>query len=105
MKDISAKEVKERQDAGEQLNLLDVREPDECAAFNIGGIQIPLGKVRAREVEKIEDLKEEELICYCRSGGRSAMAGLVLEQLGFKNIKNMVGGVIAYQKLSKVAPK
>lgn len=94
---ISIEEVKNRLDAGENLNLIDVREPHEHAEFNIGGILLPLGKVQTMQVDDIEDLKNEELICYCRSGNRSGQASLILETLGFVNIKNLTGGMLAWQ--------
>lgn len=98
MQTIDVKEVKERLDAGEKLNLLDVRQPEEVAEDNIGGIALPLGKVQSMQTEDIEHLKDEEVICYCRSGQRSAMASIVLEQLGFTNVKNMTGGIKAYRE-------
>jgi rhodanese-related sulfurtransferase len=77
---------------------LDVRQPEETAEFNIGGIAFPLGKIQSMQTEDIENLKDEELICYCRSGNRSGMAALVLEQLGFKNVKNLTGGMLAWRE-------
>ncbi len=98
MNNITANEVKARLDAGEKLNLVDVREPHEHAEFNIGGLLIPLGKVQMLQVEEIEDLKGEEVICYCRSGNRSGMAGMMLEQLGFTNVNNLTGGMLGWQQ-------
>src|SRR5271170_4176446 len=71
MQAISVEEVKSRIDAGEPLHLLDVREPAEHAEFNIGGTLLPLGRVRMMETDEIEPWKNEEVICYCRSGNRS----------------------------------
>ena len=98
MTNISVEELKQRMDAGEKLHLLDVRQPEETAEFNIGGIAFPLGKIQSMQTEDIENLKDEEVICYCRSGNRSGMAALVLEQLGFKNVKNLTGGMLAWRK-------
>jgi rhodanese-related sulfurtransferase len=98
MTNISVEELKSRMDAGEKLHLLDVRQPEETAEFNIGGIAFPLGKIQSMQTEDIENLKDEELICYCRSGNRSGMAALVLEQLGFKNVKNLTGGMLAWKE-------
>jgi rhodanese-related sulfurtransferase len=78
MENISVEAVKARLDAGEKLNLVDVREPHEHAEFNIGGLLLPLGKVQMLQVEEIEDLKQQEVVCYCRSGNRSMMAGSFL---------------------------
>lgn len=98
MTTITAEEVKARLDAGEKINLIDVREPYENAEFNIGGILHPLGKIQNMQVDELEDLKEEEVIVYCRSGNRSGQACLILETLGFKNIKNLAGGMLGWQE-------
>lgn len=98
MINITAEEVKQRLDAGEKINLIDVREPHENAEFNIGGTLIPLGKIQSMQVEDIEDLRNEEVVCYCRSGTRSMMAAMVLEQLGFTNTKNLEGGMLNWQE-------
>ncbi|HYM93668.1 MAG TPA: rhodanese-like domain-containing protein [Chitinophagaceae bacterium] len=97
MQTITVEELKERMDSGEKINLIDVREPYEYADFNIGGTLIPLGKIQAMQVDEIEDLKNEEVIMYCRSGSRSMVACLFLDTLGFKNTKNLAGGVLAWQ--------
>jgi rhodanese-related sulfurtransferase len=97
MKTITVEEVKARLDAGEQLNLLDVREPHENADFNIGGILLPLGKVQTMQIEDIEDLRDKEVLIYCRSGNRSGQACLILEQYGFANVANVVGGMLDWQ--------
>lgn len=90
---INADEIKARLDAGEELHLVDVREPDERAEFNIGGIFLPLGKIQVMQTDDIEDWKNEEVICYCRSGNRSMQACLMLETFGFTNVKNLDGGM------------
>jgi len=97
MQNISIEEVKERLQAGEKLHLVDVREPAEHAEFNIGGILLPLGKLQGMQVDSIEDLKEEEVIVYCRSGKRSGQAALFLDTMGFKNVKNLSGGMLGWQ--------
>lgn len=98
MENITAAEVKERLEKGEKLNLIDVRQADETTAFNIGGIALPLPMIRNMEIDVIMQLADEEVICYCRSGARSAMAAQLLEEQGFTNVKNMLGGVLAWQK-------
>lgn len=95
---ITAEEVKARLDAGEQLNLIDVREPRENEEFNIGGILLPLGKIQNMNIDEIEDLREKEVICYCRSGNRSGQACLILDTLGFAKTKNLSGGMLAWQE-------
>jgi rhodanese-related sulfurtransferase len=95
---INCDEIKARIDAGEQLNLLDVREPDERAEFNIGGTFLPLGQLQMMQIDDIEDLRNSELICYCRSGNRSMQACLMLETFGFTNVKNLQGGMNAWRE-------
>jgi rhodanese-related sulfurtransferase len=96
MQTITIEELHARMDAGEKLNLVDVREPNENAEFNIGGILHPLGKVRDFDVDELEALKNEEVIVYCRSGNRSAQACMMLETMGFSNVKNLTGGMLAW---------
>jgi rhodanese-related sulfurtransferase len=100
MENISAAEVKQRMAAGEKLNLVDVREANENDDFNIGGILLPMQMIHTMQVEAIEDLKDKEVILYCRSGNRSLQAALVLEMLGFTNVKNMEGGMVEWKNLS-----
>ena len=95
---ISVEEVKEKLNNKEAINLVDVREPDERAEFNIGGHFIPLGQVLAFQTDQIDELKNEEIICYCRSGKRSMQAALMLETMGFTNVKNLEGGMLAWQQ-------
>ena len=98
METITVDEVKRRIDAGEELHLVDVREPFENAEFNIGGILLPLGMIRSMQTDEIDDLKDEEVILYCRTGNRSGQAAMFLESMGFTNTKNLVGGVVAWQE-------
>ena len=97
MQAISVEELKARIDAGESLHLLDVREPAEHDEFNIGGTLLPLGRIRNMETDDIDDWKDQEVICYCRSGNRSGQACLILETAGFTNVKNLSGGMNAWQ--------
>lgn len=97
MQTITPEQVKQRLDAGEQLNLLDVREPSENAEFNIGGQLHPLGKIRDLEIDELESLKDQEVIIYCRSGNRSGQACMMLETMGFTNVKNLTGGMLLWR--------
>lgn len=97
MKTTTVEAVKARIDAGEKLLLLDVREPHEHADFNIGGTLLPLGQVQTLQVDDIEDWKDKEVIIYCRSGNRSGQACNILEQAGFTNVSNLVGGMLDWQ--------
>jgi rhodanese-related sulfurtransferase len=96
MADITVKEVKQRLDAGEKLNLIDVREMYEHQAGNIGGVNIPLGTLPLK-LDEISNLKDQEVILYCRSGGRSGSAAMLLKQAGFANARNMIGGSLAWK--------
>ena len=98
MQTITVEALKARIDAGEKLNIVDVREPGEHAEFNIGGTLIPLGKIKNMETDEIDELKDQELIVYCRSGNRSGQACLILDSMGFTNTKNVVGGMLAWQE-------
>jgi rhodanese-related sulfurtransferase len=98
MKNITVEELKNRLDSGEQLHILDVREPAEYAEYNIGGQLFPLGKVMSMQLEDIEDLKDQEVIVHCKAGSRSMQACMVLEQVGFTNVVNLTGGMIAWQQ-------
>jgi rhodanese-related sulfurtransferase len=98
MNNITPEEVKRRLDAGEKLNIVDVREPYENADFNIGGTLIPLGQIQSMQIDEIENLKNKEVILYCRSGNRSGQACMFLDAMGFKNTKNLVGGMLAWEE-------
>jgi rhodanese-related sulfurtransferase len=97
MKTMNVMEVQSRIEAGDNLNLLDVREPMEHEDFNIGGILLPLGDIRVGDTSSIDHLKDQEVIIYCRSGNRSGQACMVLESLGFTNVINVSGGMLAWQ--------
>ncbi len=88
--------LKARLAANENLVLLDVRQPEEHAAKNIpNSLLIPLGELPARLVE-LEQLKDKEIIVYCRSGNRSGQACMFLEMQGFANPVNLRGGMLAW---------
>jgi rhodanese-related sulfurtransferase len=99
MKIITAAELQQRLQEKEELNLVDVREPHEHAAFNIGGTFLPLGKIQTMQIDEIDELKDQEVIIYCRSGNRSGQACLILESLGFSNVKNLEGGMMFWQEI------
>ena len=103
MENISAEELRKRLESGEKINLIDVREPHEYAEFNLGGKLVPLGQIQMMQIDDLEELKEEEVIIHCRSGQRSMMACLFLETLGFRNTKNLAGGILAWQEMIKTS--
>ena len=94
--DITIEELKERLDKGEVLNLIDVREEYEFDEFNIGAKVIPLGELPDR-LDEIEALKDQEILIHCRSGARSGRAKEYLESEGFSNVRNVLGGLLAWQ--------
>jgi len=98
MRNITVEELKAKLDAGEKLHVIDVREPNEYAEANLGVPLIPLGKIQAMQIDEIENLKDEELFIHCRSGKRSATAGMFLETMGFTNVVNVEGGILAWQE-------
>jgi rhodanese-related sulfurtransferase len=97
IQEISVDELRERKNAGEELFIVDVREPAEYAEVNMGALLLPLGLVMSGQIESIEDWKDKEVIVHCRSGVRSANACAILQQMGFQNVKNLRGGILAWQ--------
>jgi rhodanese-related sulfurtransferase len=98
MTTITVEEMKALLDKGEPIHLVDVREPHEHADFNIGGLLLPLGQVQTLQIEPLEDWKQEPVYFYCRSGNRSGQACMMLESLGFTNVINVTGGMLAWQE-------
>jgi rhodanese-related sulfurtransferase len=94
MKEISVQELKEKMDNNEDFQLIDVREEFEYEVSNLGGVLIPLGGILI-EADKIA--KDKPVIMQCRSGKRSAAAIMQLEQLGYNNLYNLQGGILAWQ--------
>lgn len=95
--DINAQELKQKIDRGDEFVLIDVREPHEHEEFNVGGQLIPLGTLPSR-VAELDDQKEQEVVVYCRSGGRSGQAQLFLKQAGFQHVRNLTGGMLAWKE-------
>ncbi|MFI5159339.1 MAG: rhodanese-like domain-containing protein [Sphingobacteriales bacterium] len=93
MKEISVQELKEMQDNNQDFQLIDVREDFEYEVSNLGGVLIPLGGVLI-EADKIS--KDKPVVVMCRSGKRSAAAIMQLEQLGYTNLANLQGGILAW---------
>jgi len=94
--DITTDELKKRLANGEKLNIIDVRESYEYAEQNIGALNIPLNTL-PQKLAELDGLEDEEVIVHCRSGARSASAKAFLEQQGFSNVRNLTGGMLAYQ--------
>jgi molybdopterin/thiamine biosynthesis adenylyltransferase/rhodanese-related sulfurtransferase len=98
--EIQVEELKRRLDAGEDLFVLDVREPHEYQICNINGHLIPLGDLPNR-VHELDSSRE--IVAHCRSGVRSAKAVTFLQQAGFKKVHNLAGGILAWA--DRVDPK
>jgi len=98
--EIQPEELKAKLDAGEDVFVLDVREPHEYQICNIDGYLIPLGELPKR-VHELDSSRE--IVAHCRSGVRSAKAVDFLRQAGFRKVKNLAGGILAWS--DKVDPK
>jgi adenylyltransferase/sulfurtransferase len=91
---ITPKELKARMDAGEDLFLLDVREPHERDICTIGGELIPKDTV-AQHLDRIP--KDKEVVVYCRSGGRSDwVARELVGRHGYPKVANLAGGMLRW---------
>lgn len=95
MQEITASELKTRMDAGDDIQLIDVRQPDEYAFAKIEGAKlIPLGEIITR-MNELDPTRET--VIHCKMGGRSARAIEALERSGFTGkMSNLVGGITAW---------
>jgi sulfur-carrier protein adenylyltransferase/sulfurtransferase len=91
--EITPRELKSRLDRGDDLFILDVREPHEYQICNIHGHLIPLGEL-SRRVHELDSSRE--IVAHCRSGKRSADAVEFLQKAGFRKIWNLKGGILAW---------
>jgi sulfur-carrier protein adenylyltransferase/sulfurtransferase len=98
--EIQVEELKRRLDAGEDLFVLDVREPHEYQICNIGGHLIPLNDLPKR-ISELDSSRE--IVAHCKMGGRSAKAVQFLRQAGFQKVHNLKGGIIAWA--DRIDPK
>ena len=97
MQDITVTELKEKLDAGETFVFIDVREPYEYEEFNLGAELIPLGSL-PEAIPSLLQYKDQEIVLHCRSGARSGAAKTTLEQMGFTHVRNLLGGVLEWQR-------
>ena len=91
--EIQPEELKRRLDAGEDIYILDVREPHEYQICNLNGHLIPLGDLPKR-MNELDSSRE--IVAHCRSGVRSGKAVDFLRQAGFRKVKNLAGGILAW---------
>ncbi len=97
--DISPAEFRKRNIEPIPFRIIDVREQLEFQTFNLGGQNIPLG-ILLKNLEDIEDFKNDELVVICQHGLRSETARRFLQMNGFKNVRNLKGGILALRKLN-----
>lgn len=95
--DITVQELKKKLDAKEDFVFIDVRENHEYEEFNLGAKLIPLGDIM-NAIADLEQHKDKEIVIHCRSGQRSGMAQHMLTEAGFKDVRNLTGGVLAWQE-------
>lgn len=96
VKGVNVQELKEMMDNGDDFVIIDVREPDETTICSIGGVNIPLGLID-KNTAKIP--RDKPAVVMCRSGKRSYMAILFLQQEHeYDNLYNLNGGIVAYAR-------
>jgi molybdopterin/thiamine biosynthesis adenylyltransferase/rhodanese-related sulfurtransferase len=93
--EITVRELKEKLDNGQNVSVLDVREPHEYEVANIDARLIPLGELPERLIELDRD---ETLAVHCKTGARSARAVQLLKEAGFQNVYNVRGGITAWSE-------
>lgn len=91
--EISVQELESLRHANADFFLLDVRNPDEYAICNLGGHLIPMNELLSRLSELNQD---QQIIVHCHAGGRSRRATELLIQHGFKDVRNLRGGITAW---------
>nr|WP_279387432.1 molybdopterin-synthase adenylyltransferase MoeB [Rubrobacter taiwanensis] len=101
--EISVRELKEKLDRGENVYVLDVREPHEYEIANLGARLLPLGELP----ERLHELDQNaEIAVHCKTGGRSAKAVKLLKDAGFANVYNVKGGITAWsEEIDPSVPK
>ena len=95
MKEVTVEDLQRMKENGEDFQLIDVREDFEYQMSNLEGENIPLSGVLI-EADKISH--DKPVVIMCRSGKRSAMAVMQLEQQGYENLYNLKGGILAWQQ-------
>ncbi len=98
MTEITAAELKQKFDNGGIPFIIDVREKIEFHTYNIGGQLCPLGQLE-EYLSELPDNKELEIIVVCQRGIRSRTAQKILNQAGYKNVKNLKAGLIAFNRI------
>ena len=103
-KEISVQELNRLRQAGEEFQLIDVRDPYEYEIANLGGTLIPLGDIH-QHLDRIAT--DRPVIVHCRSGARSKKAIQLLErEYGLRNVHNLTGGILAWaEEIDDQMPK
>jgi len=97
MTNINAEDLKEKIDSGDELIIIDVRNKQELQRGKIEkSINIPLDNFENEVKEKVSD-KNAEVYVYCLSGSRSMLAAQIMESMGYKNVYNLVSGMLAWR--------
>lgn len=97
MVNIQAEDLKRKIDSGEKIIIIDVRTPMEVTRGKIeGSINIPLDFIDSEIEGKVKD-KNSEVYLYCLSGSRSIMAAQIMERKGYKNVFNVLSGLLAWR--------
>jgi rhodanese-related sulfurtransferase len=96
IEEITVQELKRRQDSGETLRLIDVREPWEVELARIpGALHIPMGEIP----ERLQELDPAaNTVVMCKSGGRSSRVAAFLKSRGFAQVANLTGGIDAWAR-------
>jgi len=101
--EIGPEELKERLDSGEDIFLLDVREPHEYQICHLPALLIPLGDLPGR-VHELDSARE--IVAYCKVGARSAKAVELLHSIGFRRVRNLSGGINAWaERIDPTMPR
>ena len=101
MNEITASELHARLASGEELILIDVREPYEHDEYNIGGTNIPVTELPFR-IDELRALGDHEIVLYCQSGNRSMLAQkLLATQFNIVNTTNLIGGARGWKEEMK----
>ncbi len=96
--EITVQQLKARLDRGDRPLILDVRKPHEVQIASIGhDLLIPIDELPERLAE-LEPYRDQEIVVYCRSGARSARATKLLQEAGFRDVKNLKGGILAWSQ-------
>ena len=103
--EITPAELKAKLDAKEDLLLVDVRESSEYEHGHIGGAHlVPRGILEAaadtgypKHYPPLSGARDQQIVVYCATSGRSAMAAAVLQMMGFKNVLNLAGGITRWE--------